>query len=155
LKNKKYLLKGQSMFEVVVAIFIMALIIVGVIILSTNSISNSSFSKNKTLAGRYAQEAIEWLRSQRDADMTIFTGRVSAVPYCLTDISLANPWSNIGTCTSTEVIPETSFRREASLSTSQISLKNVIEATVVVYWSDSKGSHEVRSVTNFTDIREK
>lgn len=143
------------MFEVVMAIFIMALVIVGVVILATNSIANSSFSKNKTLAGKYSQEGIEWLRGQRDSDMALFRTRVSATPYCVTDISVANPWSINTSCNSTQVIPGTPFKREITLTQSTLNLKNLIEATVVVSWDDSKGTHESRLVTNFTDIREK
>ena len=143
-------IKGQSMFEVILAIFIMALIIVGVVILSTSSIANSTFSKNKTLAGRYTQEAIEWLRSQRDLDMTTFRTKVATSPYCFDSLS----WSNLGVCGSTEVITNTPFKRDVTLTESTISGKNVIEVTVVVSWSDPKGEHEVRSVTDFTDIRE-
>ena len=39
--------KGQSMFEVVIALFIIAMIIVGVVSLTTVSVSNSVFSKIK------------------------------------------------------------------------------------------------------------
>ena len=39
--------KGQSMFEVVLALFIITLIIVAVVILSTTSISNSLFQEIK------------------------------------------------------------------------------------------------------------
>ena len=139
------------MFEVVIAIFIMALIIVGVVILATNSIANSTFSKNKTLAGRYTQEAIEWLRGQRDAGMTLFKEKVSPTPYCLDTLV----WTNTGTCGDAEIVAGTTFKRQLNLTESLISGKNVIEATVVVFWDDAKGNHEVRSVTNFTDIREK
>ena len=34
-------------------------------------------------------------------------------------------------------------------------LSNIIEAEVKVYWSDAKGTHQVTSTTNFSDIREK
>lgn len=141
------------MFEVVVAIFIMALIIIGVVILSTNSISNSSYSRNKTLAGRYAQEAIEWLRSQRDENISSFINNVTSnSSYCLDFLS----WGNTGFCGDLEVIPNTVFKREVDLSTESSSpTMNIITATVVVSWSDTKGEHEARSVTDFTDIREK
>lgn len=151
--NNKFL-KGQSMFEVVIAIFIMALVIVGVVILATNSISNASFSKNKTLAGRYTQEAIEWLRGQRDADIIVFKTKIATSPYCLNTLT----W-NAGACGSSEFIIDsatgtTIFKRRVDLTTSLINSKNIIEVTVIVSWDDSKGSHEVRSVTNFTDSRE-
>lgn len=144
--------KGQSMFEVVVALFIIAMIIVGVVSLSTNSLSNSIFSRNKSLAGKYSQEAIEWLRSQREEDVSIFIANIGVSPsFCLDTLS----WINTGICNSTEVIPSTIFRREVNFVTTQISNKNIIEADVKTYWNDSRGYHEAKSVTNFNDIREK
>jgi len=46
--------KGQSLFEVVVALAISALIIITLVSVVGNSIKNATFSKNKTLAANYA-----------------------------------------------------------------------------------------------------
>ena len=81
--------KGQSMFEVVIALFIIAMIIVGVVSLTTVSVSNSFF-KNKTLAGKYSQEAIEWLRSQTKADFTTFKTSASGT-RCLKTLAFSLP----------------------------------------------------------------
>lgn len=148
-------IKGQSMFEVVMALFIMALIIVAVVFLSTNSISNSAFSRNKTIAGRYSQEATEWLRGQRDSDSVLF--KTNAVgSYCFNSLTLS--WANTGLCLSNELI-NSLFKREVTFTTIQLgcpaNCKNVIEANVVTSWTDSKGTHQAKSVTQFTDIREK
>ena len=155
MKNK-FNIKGQSLYEVVIAFFMMSVIIVGVVILATNSITNSSFSKNKTLASRYAQEATEWLRGQRDAGMDEFIAKiippVETYTYCLDTLS----WSNTGTCSNSEFITgSTIFKREVVLRKIIYSGKNIIEVDISVIWDDSKGEHEVRSVTNFSDIREK
>jgi Tfp pilus assembly protein PilV len=142
---------GQSMFEVVIALFIISMIIVGVVSLSTNSLSNTIFSRNKTLAGRYSQEAVEWLRSQREENTSAFLLNVATSTYCLDNLS----WMNAGSCGSSEVIPGTIFTREVSFGSSSISGKNIIEVDITTSWSDSKGYHEAKSVTNFSDIREK
>lgn len=143
--------KGQSMFEVVIALFIIAMIIVGVVSLSTNSLSNSIFSRNKTLAGRYTQEALEWLRSQREEDLSIFLTNISTPTYCFTTLA----WTNPGACGSGEVITGTIFSREAIFSSSVVSGKNIIEVDISTSWSDSRGYHEARTITNLSDIREK
>lgn len=141
--------RGQSMFEVVLALFIMAMIIIGVVFLSTNSISNSLFSRNKTLASRYSQEAVEWLRSEREKDVSLFITRSGT--YCLDGLS----WSKNRNCNATEIITSTILKRELILSKLIISNQNIINATVVTSWIDSKGAHSARSVTSFSDIREK
>lgn len=144
---------GQSMFEVVLALFIITMIIVAVVILSTNAISNSLFSRNKTGAARYSQEAIEWLRNQRETNSDTFTTAAATSLYCLN----SNPpdFSNPGTCSSAELIANTVFKRELTFEGSVVSGKNIINATVVTSWTDSKGYHEARAVTDFSDIREK
>lgn len=150
--------KGQSMFEVVIALFIIAMIIVGVVSLSTVSLSNAVFSRNKNLAGRYSQEAIEWLRSERDRDPNLFITHTGVSKYCLNMVPLTQTsWSVSGSCS--DKIANTLFKREVTFTQSQIgcpsNCKNIIEASVITSWSDSKGYHEAKSVTNFSDIREK
>lgn len=141
------------MFEVVLALFIITMIIVAVVILSTNAISNSLFSRSKTQASRYSQEAIEWLRNEREINFSDFTLAANTNIYCLN----ANPpnFTNTGTCSSVEKIsPGTIFTRQLTLSKSISSGKTIINATVVTSWNDAKGYHEARAVTDFSDIRE-
>ena len=138
---------GQSLFEVVFAIGMSALIITAIVVLATNSVANSTFSKNKALAGRFAQESIEWLRGQRDVDWDLFYSNTSVSPRCLPELN----WNLSGPCGDTDTITSnTNFKRE--LSFTQVDSGNV-EAKVKVFWSDGRGLHEVSTVTNFTDWR--
>jgi len=144
---------GQSLFEIILALAITTLIIVAIVALTATSIRNTTFSKNKTLASRYSQEAMEWLRGERDTDFSAFKTRAfTSTLYCLPSLS----WSPeiIGACTSGQEIANTPFRREISFSTTSIACGDLIEAGVKVYWTDSQGIHEVRSVTCFSDWRE-
>lgn len=145
--------RGQSMFEVVLALFIITMIIVAVVILSTNSIANSLFSRSKTQASRYSQEAVEWLRNERETNSEDFVVATNTPVYCLN----TNPpdFSNSGACSSSEFITGTIFKRQVTFVSSNVFSKSIINATVVTSWADSKGYHEVRAVTEFSDIREK
>jgi type II secretory pathway pseudopilin PulG len=142
---------GQSLFEVVVALGIAAVILTGVVGLTTSSIRNSTFSRNNSLAARYAQETIEWLRTERDSDWTTFANRSvggAGQRWCLT----ANPISWPGTsgpCGASNVIAGTVFTRELTMTLGT----NSIEASVVVSWTDSQGTHQVRNGTLFTNWR--
>lgn len=143
---------GQSMFEVVIALFIIAMITVGVVSLSTNSLSNSIYSRNKSLAGKYSQEAMEWLRGQREQNTQAFITNIAANPvYCLQSLN----WTNTGVCNDTEFISGTVFIRQVTFVTTIVSGKSLIEADVKTYWNDSRGYHESKSVTNFNDLRER
>lgn len=143
--------KGQSLFEVLVALTISVLVIVTLVSLVNTSIRNTTFSKNKTIASRYAQEATEWLRGQRDSDTANFRSRALTATWCLRDLN----WSQSGSCGATGQITGTPFTRQVSFISNVISGKSVIEANVSVTWSDGQGAHEVRSSTNFSDWRER
>jgi len=138
--------KGQSLFEVLLALFIITLIIVAVVVLSTISISNSLFSKNKTLASKYTQEAIEWLRSEKESDINLFLGNTTGT-YCLEDLN----FNNSGVCGELEIIPNTVFTRQMVFTND---LSGVISVIVTTSWTDSKGIHEVSTSTDFTDRRD-
>lgn len=145
---KKYS-KGQSLFEVVLALALSTLIIVALVSLVTNSIKNANYSKNKTQATRYTQEATEWLRGQRDADWEIFYVNVTACPptheQCLDTLS----WPNCGTCSDSEFIEEI-FKREVVFTSITA---DSITVEVKTYWTDAQGIHEVRNSTILTDWR--
>ncbi|KKP48055.1 MAG: hypothetical protein UR39_C0002G0158 [Candidatus Woesebacteria bacterium GW2011_GWA1_33_30] len=144
--------KGQSLFEVILALFIISMIIVAVVILSTKSISNSLSSRNKTLASKYTQELVEWLRKQKEIDYGAFKNHIiSSNIYCYKDVL---DWSNSGACTSGETIGTTIFRREAQFLTETVAGKSLITANVVTFWDDSRGIHEAKTVTYFTDTRD-
>ncbi len=143
-------LKGQSLFEVIMALAVVTIIVVGIVSLSATSVRNADFSRDKTLAAKYSEETIEWLRGERDTDFAVFVTKIGN--WCFPSLS----WSSatVGTCSSGQEIPNTIFMREVILSSSLISGKTVIEASVRVYWQDSRAAHEVKTITNFTDWRE-
>lgn len=143
--------RGQSLFEVVVAIAISALIIVTIVSLVSNSLRNATFSKNSAQAASYAQEATEWLRAQRDSDIAVFITNITIPIWCFKDLN----WEISGACLDAHIIPDTPFLREGRFSSSPVSGKTVIEADVVVSWTDSQGLHQVTNATSFTDWRQR
>ncbi len=152
LKLKSYnLQRGQSLFEVVLALGVITAITVGIVSLTVISIRNAGFSKNKTLAGRYAQEATEWLRSERDNDFTIFETHAQTSQWCLISLN----WNNVGACGESDKITGTPLLRDVTFSTNLVSGKTVIETSIRVYWGDAQGAHEVRSATSFSDWRQR
>jgi type II secretory pathway pseudopilin PulG len=153
-RKELFFQKGQSLFELVVAIAISALVIVTLVSLATNSIRNSSYSNNKARAATYTQQATEWLRGQRDNDIVMFKTYTAVPAYCLQDLGWTHPASNpVSDCSIK--INGTIFNRWVTFNTSLQGGKTVIEADVVVSWIDSQGSHEVKSATNFSDWRQR
>ena len=146
---KKYN-EGQSLFEVVLALALSTLIIVALVSLVSNSIRNASYSRNKTYATRYTQEATEWLRGERDGDWDVFSTNFLFCPtpphvQCLDTLA----WGNCGICGDTEFV-DNIFKREVSFSDIET---NSVTVEVATYWTDSQGIHEVRNSTILTDWR--
>lgn len=141
---------GQSMFELLIAIFVVAITLVAFLGLVTGSIGNSTFSKERSQAGSYTQEAVEWLRSQRDSDWAAFTARASATgtTNCLQTLS----WSG-SACGSASYISGTRFIREVTLIYNATAEQ--VEARVVTRWTDSSGLHESKATTYLTNWRTK
>ncbi len=58
--------RGQMLLEVVLALAIVTVVMVALVQLSTRSIKNSDFSRSQTEATSYANEAMEWIRTDRN-----------------------------------------------------------------------------------------
>ena len=155
--------KGQSLFELMVAIAISALIIVALVSLTTNSIQNSTFSRNKARASTYAQQATEWLRGERNNNIDTFIAKVQAaglIKICLNSLPSTIGSLVISTCSSGTTITETVFQRDVvftitSDTAPNLSVKEILNADVTVSWTDSGGIHKVTNATSFSDWRQR
>lgn len=148
---------GQSLFEVVVALGVMALLVIGLVGVSTSSVRNTTFSTNTTTATNYAQDTSQWLRNQSDSSWSTFENNVIAsTTYCLNNDP--SDWTNTGACASTEIIASTVFTRQVSFTCSTnkgVTLAvgtcvaanratiNAIQANITVSWTDGQGTHNV------------
>lgn len=160
---KLKLQSGQSFFEVLVAIAVISGVLVSLIGYVATSLNNNTFAKNSSSATRFSQEAIEWLRGERDADWIQFkTYAASSAIYCLSDSPPISPasWSIRGNCSALQTIPGTIFRREGSFTCyvnppTIISCANAsvttIQAQVTTYFTDGKGRHNYTDTTYFTN----
>jgi len=146
----KNISQGQSLFEVVVAIGIVSAILVGVMSLATHSISNSTFSREQALAQTYTQEAVEWLRGERDMNWDTFSANSSGTgqTWCLSALS----WGNAGSCSPSEVISGTNFAREATLTMVN---QDEIHVLVSTSWEGKGGQHEARIQTKLNNWKAK
>lgn len=137
---RKALRAGQSMFELLVAVFVIAIVLTALVSLVSTTVGNTTFSRERTQAANYTQEAVEWLRSERDKDWGVFRTRAGST-YPLGDLN----WASSGS-----TVADTGFERQVEL----VELNpNTIEARVVTSWADSTGAHESRVTTYFTNWR--
>ncbi|MEK7499275.1 MAG: hypothetical protein AAB649_01575 [Patescibacteria group bacterium] len=135
--------KGQSLFEVIFALGIVAVILVAIASLAAKSIANSTFSRNNALATKFTQEGIEWLREQRDSlDWTM--GFYPQANGSTKNFGSLN-WPPGGSCN----IPQnTDLCRQVILASAGPEEVNV---TVIVTWNDGQGAHSARSTTKLTN----
>lgn len=148
MKPQNFLMKnnnGQSLFEVVFAVGMVALVLITLVSLATVSIRNAGNSKNTDLATRAAQDATEWIRGQRDSDWVAFSSKAPGV-YCL---QVLGSWPAQGNCTN-QYISGTTILRSATLTVIDTA---TIQADVKSLWSDAQGSHQIVSSTYFTKWR--
>lgn len=137
---------GQTLFELVFAFGIMALVVVAVVGMAIISIRNSSYSRNKTLAEKYANEAYEWIRNERDESWNDFKSKVGGV-YCAPSLPTSiNDLSGVACdeLNDNQKIQNTVLFRNVGLSWDE----NDVKVVITVFWNDSKGKHE----TNLTTV---
>jgi len=143
LRIENKLQKGQSLFEVVVAIAISALVITGIVSLTTNSIQNSSFSRDSNLASNYIVQTNEWLRQERDGDLNVFITHTATGTWCFKELT----WTLPKACGASDYVTGTKFTRQVDFQTVS---PNLVQVDVTITWSDSKGIHESLGSTNLS-----
>lgn len=117
--------KGQSLIEVIVAIFIIILVFTAIIFATVLAVKKAQFSKNQNLAEKYAQEGIETVRNFRDLYPELF-------------------WQKNGTDPE-EVIGDFTRKTEYTLIS-----EGEIKVTITVSWKDSLGNHKIKQSSVFT-----
>lgn len=155
---------GQSLFEVVFALGLVSVILIAIVALSTGSIRNSTYTKNNVLVTQEAQTGTEWLRSERDGGWDLFKGKATALgkTWCISDLD----WNSANSCGASQYINGTLYKRQVILTTADRfpgggsvptptpdGIIDTIDAVVVVTWTDSQGTHEVKNQTSYTDWR--
>lgn len=139
--------KGQSIFEVILALGLIALVLLSIVAVAGISVKNSSFSKNNTLAVRYSEEALEWIKQQKEENWTDFYDNTQNSTWCLRSLS----WNIANECEYSHYIPDTELKREVVFSNR---LTTSVQATIKVYWTDAGGYHEAVSDTILTNWKE-
>lgn len=127
--------KGQSLFEIVIAISLIALVATTIVSLTTITLKNNIHSRNKSFAQQKTQEAYEWLRSEKNASWSTFYGYASLTPgttYCLEETMIFNT----GSCNVSEVLISNgvAFTRETILIKENTNSVNIV---ITVEWDES------------------
>lgn len=141
-RSRTRLSKGQSFFEVIVALGLISIVLITLVAMAAASIRASVFSRNQTEANRFGEQAIEWLREEKNAGWTAFASHSPLTNACFQNLELTSQQSP--PCT----ISGTVFARTLTLATN---LDTSITATVYTSWTDAQGNHTVSSSTLFAN----
>ena len=142
--------KGTTLLEVIFTIVVIGMVLGALITAVNYGLSNAQYARNKALATKYGQEAIEWLRAQRNLDWYDFSGRACSsgpcTPYCLVDFSV---WPGQAACSAGMVINDQfdSFHREVTLEQDGVDKVNV---QMRVFWQQGNRDSEIKLNTYLT-----
>jgi type II secretory pathway pseudopilin PulG len=155
-KSCQSVLKGQSLFEVIFALGIAAIILLAMATLSASTLRNSTFSTDNAAATQLATQATEWLRSERDKDWTTFAGRANALGkiWCLPSLT----WPGApGSCSTpvdgTIYIRTVTLKSVDAFPSPGDGVIDTINAEVSISWNNAQGTHDVKNNASFTDWR--
>ncbi len=125
--------KGTSIIEIVIATTLISIAIIAALSLTSRSQKQNSYARDLAQATKYATQAVDWIRSERDRHGydTIYT--ISEGPYCLnilpSDFLVMEP----GICNDNTHIPDTLFQREINLTKTAEAMNIVVS----VSWFDT------------------
>lgn len=133
---------GQTIIEAIVALTALLIVFTAISIVVVSGLANSQFAKNRSLANKYAQQGLEFVRNVHSND----AARFSAIPdgtYCLDNT--VNP-PTITTCSGSVVNVGGNFIRTMVFTDGTDTLAvapcvyNQTRVDVVVKWSSGKCS---------------
>lgn len=132
---------GQTIIEAAIALSSIMIVLAAISVSITSSVNNSQFIRNQSMASKYAQQGMEYLRYIRNNDPNTFFATWGSGTYCLDAINFAaNSLSSPGAqCTSIATsLTGGPFIREVILAPLSGDCSNGTRATVNVYWSSGK-----------------
>ncbi len=122
---------GQTIVEATIALASILLVLAAISIAITISLSNSQFIKNQSLASKYAQDGMEFMRYLRNTDPSTFELREGV--YCMNEDNTFTP----GTCGAVNIAGV--YKRESEFTQNSLTDCNGgTKIIVAVYWASGK-----------------
>ena len=138
-----------SLVEVLIFVSILSVFFVTAASMTITSIRNNEVNQHKILGTRYAEELLEWLRSEKEVDWKTFYNRApepDIAPFCFNNE--LSDWTSIptGDC-GTSYTLKNMFRRWAIL---QQYGDNQIKVSVTVEWREYGNTYSIPINTIFS-----
>lgn len=157
--NKVVLSKnGFSLLEVLVFVAILSMFFVFAAAVSVASLRYVQINQHKIIATRYAQDLLEWVRSEREDNWDTFSSKSNNM-YCVnTKIQSSDSLVNMspGVCSSFNGLTSGGIGIAPAIYMRQLSLSSLgsppyqVDASVVVSWNDFGATYTVPVKTSFS-----
>lgn len=166
--------RGQTLFEVTIAVAVAVMVIISIVAAATVSVRNANFARSQAEATRFAQEALEWIRSQRDTstwedfldtvEFDMYGPAVNEIWYCLPTLSWGSntPVPDPSFCTDSADKIQNTFQRIATLERIvESGVVTRVRAEVIVSWEEglrdpgtgAPRKHSARVATDFVKVK--
>ncbi len=146
---KNRYLKGFSLIEVMVFVTVLSLFFISAVSVTTFILRNMLVQEHKIIATRYAEEAIEWLKQEKEDDWSVFTSHDtgSGTTYCLNTLDF-NTTSDCGT--NYVLGPPNIFKRVLIITNSGSPVVDNVAVNLTVSWLENGSEQKViiKSVSN-------
>lgn len=104
-------------------------------------------NEHKIIGTRYAEEAVEWLRSEKETDWNVFTSRIptSDTEFCMNTLG----WSGGSEC---DYELDNLYKRTVTLKSLQTDdgYKYEVTVNVLIEWDEVGKTYEIPVNTNFS-----
>jgi len=141
--------KSFSLIEVLIFVTILVLFFVAALAITTYSLGNMKINEHKIIATRYAEESIEWLKSQKEENWTefILKDTSSGTTYCLNELN----WLTQSSCGENFTLGDPAFfKRELLLTNQSGTPTEQVNAQIQVSWQERNQAYDVTINTILT-----
>lgn len=140
---------GFTLVEVLVFISIFSLFFIAASSISLIILSNLKTQEHKILAAKYAQDLLEWLKSEKEADWLNFISKSSLTgkEYCFASTNIVN-WPNEGSCLNFDGLNPPIYKRNLKLTKNNEETSVTVEITIS--WFENNKLYEIPTKTIFS-----
>lgn len=126
----KYL-RGTSIIEIVIATALISVSVISALSLMNNSQKQNTYARGLAEATRYATQASDWIRAERNTLGFGTINTVAAGEYCLNTFPVNFLSLEAGACSAVSFIPNTIFARKIIIAKNNPTSINI---TIEVSW---------------------
>ncbi len=125
---------GTSIIEIIIATALISMAIIAALSLTNHSQKQNNYARDLAEASRYASQAADWIRTERDRLGWSQLNTVSAGTYCLNSFPASFLSLVTGTCASSTYISNTMFQRQIAITKNDPIDPTAINIVIEVSW---------------------